>query len=56
MSNYTYVVVYGDLVQGFIFNGPYATRDDAELAAGDSSSATIARLWEPTKATPYDAD
>ena len=56
MSGYQYMLIFGDLVQGFQFNGPYATREDAEIAAGTSASVTIARLWAPAKQMPYDAD
>ena len=55
MNSHQYVLVYGDLVQGFMFTGPYATREDAERAKGDAD-ATIARLWAPAKQMPYDAD
>ena len=56
--SYQYVLVYGDFVQGFQFTGPYATREDAEIAAGDSNPVTIARLWAPLlpQTAQYDAD
>lgn len=54
--SYQYIVIHGNLVEGFHFTGPYATRAEAELAAGDSTAATIARLWAPAKQMPYDAD
>ena len=53
--SYQYILIFGNLVEGFQFNGPYATREDAERAKGDAE-ATIARLWAPAKAIPYDAD
>ena len=56
MNSYQYVLVYGDIIQGFNFTGPYVTRAEAELAAGTSTTVTIARLWAPAKAIPYDAD
>ena len=48
--NHQYVLVYGDVIQGFMFTGPFATFAEAERAAGDSTSATIARLWTPAEA------
>lgn len=56
MNRYQYILIFGDIIQGFQFTGPYATREDAEIAAGDSSPVTIARLWAPAKQMPYDAD
>ena len=52
--SYQYILIFGNLVEGFQFNGPYATREDAERAKGDAD-ATIARLWAPLR-MPYDAD
>ena len=56
--SYQYILIFGDIIQGFQFNGPYATREDAEIAAGDSSPVTIARLWAPLlpQTAQYDAD
>ena len=56
MNSHLYVLVPGDLIGGFMFTGPYATLDDAELAAGDSSMTTVARLWTPAEAPDYVAD
>lgn len=54
--SYQYILIFGDLVQGFQFNGPYATRAEAEHAAGISTPVTIARLWAPLTPVLYAAD
>lgn len=48
--SYQYIVIHGNLVEGFHFTGPFATRAEAELAAGTSTTVTIARLWTPAEA------
>lgn len=50
MSNFQYIIITGNPVDGFMYYGPYSTHDEAIEAAEASTTLDgddwwIARLW-----------